>query len=78
MYYRPVIDSDKCWEDSDVSMMKKLPERILLMFPLIKLAGNPQLTNKDYSCLHINSSCQILLVEKEKEEEEEDEAVEVG
>lgn len=47
VYYHPVTDSDKYWEDSDVSMMKKLPERISLMLPLIKLAENPQATNID-------------------------------
>lgn len=47
MSYHPVTDSDKCRKDSDVSVMKKLPEMISLMLPLIKLAGNPQATNRD-------------------------------
>lgn len=47
MSYQPVTDSDKCREDSDVSMMKKLAEMISLMLPLIKLAANPQATNRD-------------------------------
>lgn len=42
MYYHLVIDSDKCWAGSDVSVMKKLPAKLSIMFPLIKLPVEPQ------------------------------------
>lgn len=44
VYYHLVIDSDKCWAGSDVSMMKKLSAKLLIMLPLIKLPGKPQPT----------------------------------
>lgn len=37
VYYHLVIDSDKCLEDTDMSMMKKLPAKLSIMLPLIKL-----------------------------------------
>lgn len=42
VYYYLVIDSDKCWTGSDVSVMKKLPAKLSIMFPLIKLPVEPQ------------------------------------
>lgn len=45
VYYHLVIDSDKCWADSDVSMMKKLSAKLSIMLRLIKLLGKPQPTN---------------------------------
>lgn len=42
MYYHLVIDSDKCWAGSDVSVMKKLPANLSIMFLLIKLPVEPQ------------------------------------
>lgn len=42
VYYHLVIDSDKCWAGSDVSVMKKLPAKLSIMFPLIKLPVEPQ------------------------------------
>lgn len=40
VYYHLVIDSDKCWVDSDVSMMKKLSAKLSIMLPLHKVAWN--------------------------------------
>lgn len=46
VYYHLVIDSDKCWANSDVSMMKKLSAKLPIMLPpWIKLPGEPQPTN---------------------------------
>lgn len=45
VYYHLVIDSDKCWAGSDVSMMKKLLAKLSIMLPLIKFPGKPQPTN---------------------------------
>lgn len=42
VYYHLVIDSDKCWAGSDVSVMKKLPAKLSIMFLLIKLPAEPQ------------------------------------
>jgi hypothetical protein len=40
-YYCGLIDTDKCREDADVSMIKKLAEKLLIMLLLIKLPGRP-------------------------------------
>lgn len=45
VYYHLMIDSDKCWAHLDVSMMKKLTAKLLIMLSLIKLPGKPQPTN---------------------------------
>lgn len=45
VYYRRVIDSDKCSGDSNVSMMKELAAKPSIMLPLIKSPGEPQPTN---------------------------------
>lgn len=45
-YYHLVIDSDKCWANSDVSMMKKLPAKLPIMLPpWIKLPVEAQPAN---------------------------------
>ena len=40
-YYCDLIDTDKCRADSDVNMIKKLAEKLLIMLLLIKLPGHP-------------------------------------
>jgi len=63
VYHHPVIDSDKCWSGSDVSMMKKLLAKLLIMSPPPpdKVSrGKPQPTNgRGESSTHINSNCRI-------------------
>lgn len=47
-YYHLVIDSDKCWANWDVSMMKKLAAKLPIMLPpprWIKLPGEAQPAN---------------------------------
>lgn len=55
-YYCDLIDTDKCRADSDVNMIKKPAEKLLIMLLLIKLPGHPRSANKaEGTRTHINS-----------------------
>ena len=58
VYYHLVIDSDKCWANTDVSVMKKLPAKLSIIFPMIKLlCKSPARGGWRRDRVHINSHC---------------------